>query len=666
MNFFSRLATGALALCLVLIIPAVIFADEWKPVDPAELTSKTPVVDKDADAEVLSWDVRIDDSHSTRQSELSFQNYVRIKIFTERGKDSQSKVDIRYDETRITDIAARVIRPDGSIVELQNKDIFDRVITKTNGAKVNAKSFALPGVLPGSIIEYRWREVYPNAGLWTYSVLGRMRLEFQRDIPVRQVTYNLKPYEGMRYQPFNMEAKFVKNKDGSYQIGMTNVPAFTEEPHMPPEDAVRSWLLLFKADDVKREPEKYWQDYGRKLFEDTKDSMKVSEEVKTAVAGIIGDAATPGEKLRLIYDFCRTKIKNISDDASGLTRDEKRKIKENKSPADTLKNGRGRGDDIDFLFAALAKAAGFDARYAKSANRGDIIFDRSIAEGIFLSLSFIAVRLGDNWEFFSPQEMYTDFGMLDWREEAQQTLITDPKEPIWVNTGLAAAEKSVAKRAGKFRLLDDGTLEGDVHIEYTGHLAYEKKEDNDDDSPAQREETLRDMVKGQMSTAELSDVHIENVADPLKPFTYQYHVRVPGYAQRTGKRLFIQPEFFEHGMPSVFTASDRKKDIYFDYAWSEDDDILIDLPDGYALDNADAPPSIVPANTQQLMGQTMKISVADGHTLLLRRQFFFGWPKPLMFGARSYDPVKELFDLSHQIDSHTITLKQAAATAVKN
>ena len=89
------------------------------------------------------------------------------------------------------------------------------------------------------------------------------------------------------------------------------------------------------------------------------------------------------------------------------------------------------------------------------------------------------------------------------------------------------------------------------------HLAYDKKEYNDDDSPAQREETLRDALKAQMSTAELTDIHIENVSDRLKPFTYQYHVRVPGYAQRTGKRIFIQPEFFEHGMPAVFTASDR-------------------------------------------------------------------------------------------------------------
>ena len=91
---------------------------------------------------------------------------------------------------------------------------------------------------------------------------------------MREVSYNLRPYEGMRYQPFNMDAKFVKNKDGSYQIGMTNVPAFSEEPHMPPEDAVRSWLLLFKADDMKRKPDKYWKDYGPITLESKRDRKR--------------------------------------------------------------------------------------------------------------------------------------------------------------------------------------------------------------------------------------------------------------------------------------------------------------------------------------------------------------------------------------------------------
>jgi hypothetical protein len=432
---------------------------------------------------------------------------------------------------------------------------------------------------------------------------------------------------------------------------------------MPPENEVRSWVFLYYTDQDKLDVEKYWSDRGKALFEATKNDMKANDEIKKAVAGIVGDAATPEAKLQRIYDFCRLEIKNLSDDASGLTADEREKLKGNKSPGDTLKGKRGTSGDIDMLFGALAKAAGFDARFAMSGNRNDMSFDRTLANAAFLGSSFIAVQVGDKWQFFSPAEMYTPYGMLGWPEEAQEVLITDPKAPIWANSGIAPPEKSLEKRSARFQLLPDGTLEGDVRIEYTGHVGAERKEYNDDDSPAQREETIKEAVKQRMSTAELTNIKIENVTDPIKPFVYSYHVRVPGYAQKTGKRLFLQPGFFEHGGSPTFTASNRTQSIYFPYAWSEEDDIEIVLPEGFSLDNADAPAPIDPSTTHQITGQTVKIATEDGRKLIYKRQFFFGGKDTITFPAANYNALKQLFEMIHNNDNHTITLKQAAATA---
>jgi len=657
MKSVPRFILPLFLICVGFLFPTTSFADDWKPVDPADLSLKAPLVEKDADAEAIFWEVRIDDSVL---EELSLKNYVRIKVFTDRGKESQSKVDLPYaGSNRIKDIAARVIKADGTIVELKKDDVLERTIVKANGVKVKAKSFALPGVEPGSIVEYRWREVRPNASA------NRLRLQFQRDIPAEIVSYFLKPYSGMRYMPFHIgETRFVKDKDGFSRLTLSNVPAFHEEPQMPPEDQVRSWVFLYYTEETKIDKAQYWKDMGKSFYEIVKDSMKVNDEVKAAIVGIVGDAATPEEKLQRIYDFCRIKIKNTSDDASGMSDDERKKLKDNKSPADTLKRGMGSGSDIDLLFGALAKAAGFDARLALSGNRDDLFFNRDLANISFLASSFIAVKVGEQWQYFSPAEMYTPFGMLGWPEESQEALITDPKEPIWTMTATSSPEKSVEKRTAKLNLLEDGTLEGDVRIEYSGHLGFEKKEYNDDDSPSEREETLRNSVKKRISTAELSEIKIENVTDPIKPFAYSYHVRVPGYAQRTGKRIFLQPAFFEHGIAPLFSASERKQDVYFHYPWLEEDSVTIDLPAGYALDNADAP---APIRSAPITEYAPTIGITkDGKSLSYRRRFYFGGGGNLIFPVASYNSLKTLFDLINKADNHTITLKQAAATAGSN
>ena len=87
----------------------------------------------------------------------------------------------------------------------------------------------------------------------------------------------------------------------------------------------------------------------------------------------------------------------------------------------------------------------------------------------------------------------------------------------------------------------DGTLEGDVSIEYTGHEAAARKELTEKQSDSQREEVLKNILKRYASAAEFSNIKIENVNDPEKPLIYRSYLRVPGYAQRTGKRLFFTP-----------------------------------------------------------------------------------------------------------------------------
>lgn len=650
-------------LCLLALFAAPVFAsgDEWKPVDPAHLALKSSTVEKEADAEGIFWEVRMDDNP---EGDLIFNHYIRVKVFTERGRESQSKIDLYYgklygSDVKISDIAARTIKADGSIVELKKEDIFDRTVVKANGLKYKARSFAMPAVEPGCIIEYRWRETRVNTDA------NYVRLQFQRDIPVQRIEYLVKPmsYENAQFSSITLHgvsSKWTKTKNGFYSTTMTNVPALHEESRMPPEDQVKTWMLVFyqRANDDRSNPDKYWSEVGKYYYDQHKSLIKANDEVKKMAASLVADAKNDDEKLERLFDFCRTKIKNVSLDSSGLNSDERAKLKENKNPSDTLKRGMGNSANIDQLFAALANGLGFDARIVLAPDRGDIFFDKTLPNSYFIDPMNIAVKVGDKWKFFNPGYPHIPFGMLRWQEEGQQSLITDPNQPVWIDTPMSGPEKSLVKRTAKLKLNEDGAVEGDVRIEYTGHFAIERKMEIDEESESQREDDLKAEIKEQMSTAEVSNIKVENVMEYTKPLVYAFHIRVPDYAQRTGKRLFLQPAFFQHGKGPLFATTGRNYPIYFHYPWSEDDNIEIGIPKGYAFDNADAP---APFGSGQISEYKVNIQVSnDGSLLVYKRNFFFGGANTVLFPVESYGPLKNYFDVLHKQDNHSLALKQIA------
>ncbi len=109
----------------------------------------------------------------------------------------------------------------------------------------------------------------------------------------------------------------------------------------------------------------------------------------------------------------------------------------------------------------------------------------------------------------------------------------------------------------------------------------------------------------------------------------------------------------------MFSSADRKYDFCFQFPWTTKDEIEIDLPAGFELDNAEKPAPFAagPVSAYNVaMGLT-----TDKKTLVMKRDFFFGGGGTLIFPHTSYGQVKFLFDQLHKNDEHTITLKQATA-----
>ncbi len=216
-------------LCVVLTLWSLsAFAKEqiFHDATPAELAMKSVESAPGAQAVVLQWDHRQDD-FANWESE-----YVRIKVF-DREAAKYGDIELQYlpQYTWIKDLQARTIHADGTIVPFNGKS-YDKLIVKASGVKVMAKTFSLPDIQPGSILEY----YYVRA--WNPDRLASSRWVVQREIPIVKETLWLKPYTKV-YSSFftyqGLPAGKMPTKVGDhFELVLDNMPADDDETYSPP------------------------------------------------------------------------------------------------------------------------------------------------------------------------------------------------------------------------------------------------------------------------------------------------------------------------------------------------------------------------------------------------------------------------------------------------
>jgi transglutaminase-like putative cysteine protease len=636
------------------------FATEWAPLDPGELAQKIPKVEADADSEVIFWDVHVsEDSPGTGYAHTVLSNYRRIKVFNARGRDFWSTVRISYEKgATISDLAARTVHPDGSIAEL-GQDAFSETVAKTGNRQIASISFTMPSVEPGSIIEYRWTETrIKHAGFAT-----TMRLDFQLDnVPIQVVRYWIKPYTApgfnwtMHIWDLHCSPTLELEGGGTYLATLSNVPALRREPWMPPVDQVRAWALIYYTPSNRQEPGQFWDYYRKASYNRIKARIKAGKDLRAVAEGITAKSKSPEEKLNALSDFCRSRIRNIN--TVEVTAQEREEAGKSKSPEDTLARGIGSPDDIRYLFAALASAEGFDARWALAADRNEATFDVNFTDVYFIRRAAVAVKLDDGWRFYDPSSTFVPHGMVAAELEGVPSLLCDLRDPAFLNMPASTADQNVERFRGSLRLAEDGSIEGDLEKDFTGHSAASRKNGLLGQSDEQRKEAVKGEITATLTTAEVSDIGIENAADPEKPLIYRCHVRVAGYAQKAGKRLFFVPDVFRQNVKPVFTAATRKNPVYFPYARTEDDEVTIEVPSSFEFEEPRVPPAI---RLGPLGGYEVHAHIQHGKTLVYTRRLLISQPGGATVPAESYRLLKGLFDAIANADVQTLSLRQSVA-----
>lgn len=646
-RFFNFGFIAALLLAVALPLPGA----NWPALNPAELAATAPTLDPEAAAEILSYEARIDD---TSRTETDWEVYQRVKVFTRAGVERYSVIDVPFvrGESWVRSIEARTIKPDGTIVTLNPKDIYEREVIRSSTVRVRVKSFAPPGLEPGAIVEYRCRTADSRS-------MPFFALAFNRDVPVHRSVYRFRPWGEftLKLQAVFMNTasrKLTADSSGYYVFEETNVPASPDEPFQPPRSTIASTVLLYYTYDSVTTPEKYWKERSRWLFRLTKEEARASKEITQRAQQLTAGAASDDEKLQRLHNFCRTTITNrerrerVSDEPEG-------KIVSNESATKTLRTGRGTQADINTLFVALAGALGFDARLALANDRSYFPARRDLATPFIFTDRVGAVKRGEQWQLFDPGAAYLPPGVPDWRNADTHVLIADGAQERVVAVPGSPAEFSWRHRSARLEIREDGDLEGEVTMRYGGHYETAEKNDLERATAAEIATRLRSSLENTLKGVEVSDVKVRNGERSIEPLEISCRVHVPGFAERTGTRLFVQPSVFRRNAAPLFPQPVRRAAVLFPFRTSERDTVEIIVPEGFALEAGHSPGDLS-------LGQVGHYGVTIAWERSTRRLHYERTFTLHVIGflPDRYDALRQVFDEIQNRDNHTLTFRNVA------
>lgn len=628
-------------------------AEDWLPISPEELSMRSTPKAPNAPAIYLYRQVDRDDNDPSESI------YERIKILTEEGRD-HANIEIPYlkGSESIRSIRARTIRADGSIVNFDGQ-IFDKSIVKVNRARYSAKSFTLPNVEVGSIIEYQYRHDFAS------NLVYDSQWILSQDLFTQTAQFSLRRYPGfvLRFAwPNGLPTGSTPPKivSGKVRMEAHDLPAFVAEEFMPPEDELKFRIdFVYDSGDLAHEKDAagYWKALGKEAYKSVEHFIDRPRALSAAVARICGNADPDPVKLQKIYEHVQH-MRNLTYERSRSKEELDREgIKAAKSVEDLLEHGYGYGDEITWLFLGLVRTAGLDARPVLVSTRNKYFFNPAMMNARNLNDNIVLVMVDGEAKYFDPGARYTPYGLLPWYETAVVGRRLDKDGGDWVRTVLPSSKENHVERQAKFTLLPDGTLQGNVTVTFTGQEAMSRRLAENLEDDADRKRYLENDLKSAMPQS--PEVQLTNRPDwdGTAALQAQYTVRIEGWGTGAGSRLLLPAQIFTARQKSTFLHSTREHPIYFQSPVEESDDISIDVPKDWKVSSLPQSRQV----SQQGFGYRASFDESAG---MLHMQRAFRLDLTLV-QVKYYSELQRFYDDVRSADDEATVLVRQPGTAVR-
>ncbi|HEX7287747.1 MAG TPA: hypothetical protein VF532_16280 [Candidatus Angelobacter sp.] len=393
----------------------------------------------------------------------------------------------------------------------------------------------------------------------------------------------------------------------------------------------------------------YWTDEARRQFRDVQKFLAKSSAVQEEVGRLVTANDPPETKLRKLYARSQ-QVRYVSFEPVRTGKELKREnLKPNKTVDDVLTRGYAFANEINMLFLAMARAAGFKAFLVRVAARNTGEFLENVPDPSQLDAEVVEVWLGSQALFFDPATLHCPFGLLPWEESDTQGIRLDDIRASLVRTSGSSSTDAVIERRASFKLNEDGDLQGTLEVTFVGQEALSRRLQANDQDEAGRRKILEDEAKNwlpQQATVKLTSVAgWDETETPLKAV---FDVRDPAFATIVGERLLFPLAVFHPPEKKTFESSRRENPIDFNYGYEELDELKVDLPEKYQVESL---PSMQGSETHFA---SYKISAEkDATAVKVVRRFVLN---SYRFYPYQYPALREFYEFARTMDEEPAVL----------
>jgi hypothetical protein len=284
----------------------------------------------------------------------------------------------------------------------------------------------------------------------------------------------------------------------------------------------------------------------------------------------------------------------------------------------------------------MARSAGMDASPVMVPDRRRRFFVHDWTSQRQIDSVIAAVKLNGTDMYLEPGTRFCPYGFVRWNHTVIDALKLDRKGGAFIKAPPMGYDKSVTGRTANMTLGEDGSLKGNIVLEFKGAEALEHRLDAIDRDEAGRKKGLEDELKQWLPTgAVVKMVLAQGWEDGDSPLVARFDVEVPNYATLAGKRLLIPAFLFQSKESQAFAHAQRKYPLYFPYPFTETDAVTIKVPSGFT-------PESIPAAQDAKLGYAryQNISNFDGIQLVSQRQLAFNG---IYFDLDKYSELKSFF-----------------------